>query len=204
MVSAVLLLVDAILISAVEGVRHEEVWIGVASVIWATLVAVWALAADRTVEWGKQEEEERLTGRPETRRTLVEWTQVLISSVALVGVAAVVFLMTLNLGLRAFDTRLAPPGQMLWVDENKYQIHLYCAGDGNGADRKWKVVPTVLFEGGEDSVERGLWQFADDMVKNGSIGRYCFADRPGMGWVWLSLSPLSKGSGFLANMMKTE
>ncbi|KAM7189982.1 hypothetical protein V8F20_009916 [Naviculisporaceae sp. PSN 640] len=190
-VSAVLLLVDTIVILAVEGVRHEEVWIGVASVIWATLVAVWALAADRTVQWGKREEEQRLTGRPETRRTLAEWSQVLISSVVLVGVAVVVFLMTLNLGLRAFDTRLAPPGQRLWVDENKYQIHLYCAGEGKGPDRKGRIVPTVLFEGGEDSVERGLWQFADDMVKNGSISRYCFADRPGMGWSDAAPSPLS-------------
>lgn len=182
-VTAVMLLVDTIIILAVGRVRHEEVWIGVASVFWAALISTWALGADRTVQWGKREEEERLTGRPETRRTLAEWIQVLVSSVVLVAVAAVVFLTTLNLGLRAFDTRLAPPGQMYWVDGDKYQIHLFCAGEWNGTDREGTEVPTVLFEGGEDPVEQGLWQFADDASRNGSIGRYCFADRPGLGWV---------------------
>ncbi|KAK4218743.1 hypothetical protein QBC37DRAFT_437043 [Rhypophila decipiens] len=190
-VSAVLLLVDTIVILAVEGVRHEEVWIGVASVVWATLISCWALAADRTVQWGKREEEERLTGRPETRRTLGEWAQVLTSSTVLVAVALVVFMMTLNVSLRAFDTRLAPPGERYWVDENKYQIHLYCAGDGNVNGGKGGNNVTVLFEGGEDAVEWGLWQFAEDAVKNGSIGRYCFADRPGLGWSDAAPSPLS-------------
>ena len=190
-VSAALLLVNTIVILAVERVRHEEVWVGVASVIWATLISVWAVAADRTVQWGKREEEERLTGRPETRRTLLEWIQVLLSSLVLGVIALVVLLVTCNLTLRAFDTRLAPPGGRYWVDEGKYQIHLYCAG--NETDGKGRKVTTVLFEGGEDAVERGLWQFADDAVKNGSISRYCFADRPGMGWVgafWLYLGEM--------------
>ena len=49
-VSAVLLLVDTIIILAVTKTRHEEVWVGVASVAWATLMATWAVVADRTVQ----------------------------------------------------------------------------------------------------------------------------------------------------------
>ena len=49
-VTAVLLLVDVIIMLAVEKTRHEEMWMGVASVIWATLMAIWAVAADRTVQ----------------------------------------------------------------------------------------------------------------------------------------------------------
>lgn len=49
-VTAALLLVDVVMMLAVEKTRHEELWVGVASVIWATLMAVWAVAADRTVQ----------------------------------------------------------------------------------------------------------------------------------------------------------
>lgn len=50
LITAVLLLTDIIIITAVKKTRHEEVWAGVASVIWATLMAIWAVVADRTVQ----------------------------------------------------------------------------------------------------------------------------------------------------------
>ncbi|KAL2018863.1 hypothetical protein VTK56DRAFT_288 [Thermocarpiscus australiensis] len=203
-VTAVLLLVDTVMILAVTKLRHEEIWIGIASVIWASLMAIWAVAADRTVQvrpypipkgdvswtrhwltgqkqWGKAEEERRLTGRPESRRTLLEWLAVLLSSVALIVITVVVVLMTCTLTLRALDSSLAPPGERYWVDGDRYQIHLYC--HGNRTDADGNKATTVLFEGGEDPVEFGLWQFAENAVKNGSIRRFCFADRPGMAWV---------------------
>jgi hypothetical protein len=180
-VTAVLLLVDAILILAVPRLRHEELWAGIASVIWALLMVIWSVAVDRTVAWGKAEEEERLTGRPESRRSLLEWSEVLLSTVALFVMAAVVVLTTCTLTIRGLDSSLDPPGERYWVDGDKYQIHLYC--HGNKTDASGGVATTVLLEGGEDPVERGLWQFAENAVKNGSIRRFCFADRPGMAWV---------------------
>ncbi|KAK3934478.1 hypothetical protein QBC46DRAFT_399669 [Diplogelasinospora grovesii] len=186
---AVLLLVNMIIILAVEKTRHEEAWVGVASAIWATLMALWAVVADRTVQWGKTEEEERLTGRAETRRTLLEWSEVLLSTTGLSIMAVAVVLMTWNLMLRAIDTRVAPPGQMYWVDEDTYQIHVLCKG--NETDANGNRVSTVLFEGGEDPVETGLWGVAENALKNGSISRYCFADRPGMAWSDAAPSPLS-------------
>lgn len=97
--------------------------------------------------------------------------------------------MTCTLTLRALDSRLAPPGERYWVDENKYQIHLYCRGDKIGADGNRTT--TVLFEGGEDPVEWGMWQLADNALENGSIGRYCFTDRPGLAWSDTAPSPFS-------------
>ena len=179
--TALVLLVDAVVILAVTKLRHDELWIGVASVIWASLTSIWFVAVDRTVQWGKAEEEERLTGRPESRRSLLEWAAVLLSSIAMVIIALGVLLLTCTLIMRALDAGLAPPGERYWVNEGKYQIHLYCSG--NKTDAAGNKTTTVLFEGGEDPVERGLWQFAANAVKNGSIDRFCFADRPGMAWV---------------------
>lgn len=181
LVMAVLLLIDMIVIVAVPKIRHEEVWTGVASVVWTLLMAVWTLVADRTVQWGKAEEEQRLTGREESRRSLVEWAEVLLSTVFLSLLVAVAFLLTCTLIQRAVDAQVTPPGVLYWVDGDKYQIHLHC--HGNTTDTSGQKLPTVLFEGGEDAVEYGLWQFADNAVTNGSFSRYCFADRPGMAWV---------------------
>ncbi|KAI2467693.1 hypothetical protein F4781DRAFT_400832 [Annulohypoxylon bovei var. microspora] len=186
-----LLLVDVVLLISVEKTRHEEGWVGMVSVLWAFLVAVWTLLTDRLVAWGKTEEEERLTGRAETRRTLGEWTAVLISIILMVVLTLVVLLTFCTLILRALDAGLAPPGKLYWVDGDKYTIHVYC--HGNHTDSKGARLPTVLFEGGEGTVEDGLWQFANTAIKNGSISRYCFVDRPGLAWSDTAPSPLSAG-----------
>ncbi|KAI0409730.1 hypothetical protein F4802DRAFT_593367 [Xylaria palmicola] len=183
-----LLLVNAILLISVQQTRYEEGWVGMASVLWALIMAIWTLTTDRLVEWGKYEEEERLTGRAETRRTLGEWVAVLISTISMVILAVVLFLMTCTLILRALDSGLAVPGKLYWVDGNKYRLHVYCQGNRTGSE-----LPTVLIEGGEGPVESGLWDFADNAIKNGSISRYCFVDRPGFAWSDTAPSPLSAG-----------
>ncbi|KAI4863740.1 hypothetical protein F4820DRAFT_361765 [Hypoxylon rubiginosum] len=186
-----LLLVNAILVISVEKTRHEEGWVGMVSVLWALLMAIWTLLMDRLVEWGKTEEEERLTGRAETRRTLGEWTAVLVSTLLMIILALIVVLTTCTLILRALDAGLAPPGELFWIDGDKYMIHVYC--HGNKTDSKGRTLPTVLLEGGADPVEDGLWQFADEAINNGSISRYCFVDRPGFAWSDTAPSPLSAG-----------
>ncbi|KAJ8111265.1 hypothetical protein ONZ43_g5662 [Nemania bipapillata] len=178
-----LLFLDAIFLISIEKTRYEEGWVG------AFLTVIWTLVTDRLVEWGKYEEEERLTGRAETRRTLGEWVAVLVSTISMVILAIVVFLMTCTLLLRALDSGLAVPGKLYWVDGAKYRLHVYCRGNHTGT----RVVPTVLIEGGEGPVENGLWEFADNAVKNGSINRYCFVDRPGFAWSDTAPSPLSAG-----------
>ncbi|OTB08864.1 hypothetical protein M426DRAFT_316891 [Hypoxylon sp. CI-4A] len=187
----VLLLVNTVLLLSVGKTRHEEGWVGMVSVLWAFLMAVWTLLTDRLVQWGKTEEEERLTGRAETRRTLGEWTAVLVSTFSMIVLALVALLTTLTLILRALDAGLAPPGELFWVDGDKYMMHVYC--HGNKTNSEGTKLPTVLLEGGEGPVEDGLWQFADNAVNNGSISRYCFVDRPGFAWSDTAPSPLSAG-----------
>ena len=74
-----LLAIDMILILAIPRIRLEEGWVGIASVVWAFVMAVWCILTDRVVAYGKHEEEERLTGRAETRRTLKEWLAVTVA-----------------------------------------------------------------------------------------------------------------------------
>lgn len=182
---------DMVMILSVQKIRYEERWVGVVSVIWALLTSLWTLLTDRMVEWGKAEEEERLTGRAETRRTLFEWSGVMLSTIAYAIMSVAVFLITVTIILRALDAGVAPPGKQYWVDNHKYRIHVYC--HGNKTDTKGNDLPTVLFEGGERPVEYEFWDFADNALKNGSISRYCFTDRPGYGWSDSAPSPSSAG-----------
>jgi len=190
LVIAVFLLTDMIMIVAVSKLRVEEGWVGIASIIWALLISVWTVITDRTVAWGKHEEEERLTGRQETRRSLKEWSSVFISTAILVIIAIVAVLMSCNLILRARDASLPAPGEKYYVDGDKYQIHVYCAGDPHITANN-TLLPTVFFEAGDGPFEHGLNIIAENALKNGSISRYCYADRPGIAWSDNAPSPFS-------------
>lgn len=191
LVLAVILLIDMIVVVAVPKLRLEEGWVGIASVVWAVLMSFWTVFTDRIVTWGKHEEEERLTGRQETRRTLREWCAVATSTVILVILAIVTVLLTATLILRARDASLAPPGERYYVDGDKYQIHVFCEGNHTNSDGK--RLPTVLFEAGDGSFAGGMNQIALGAIANGSISRYCYSDRPGLGWSDNAPSPFSAG-----------
>jgi len=49
----------------------------------------------------------------------------------------------------------------------------------------------VLFEAGDGPFEHGMSQIAENALLNGSITRYCYADRPGIAWSDNAPSPFS-------------
>lgn len=189
---SVLLLIDMIIILAVTHLRSEEGWVGIASVIWAALIGFYNVIANRTVQWGKGAEEERLTGRQETRRSAKEWIAVLIATVIMVIYTLIVILLTATLCLRAKDASLKAPGEKYWVDDDKYQIHLDCVGDQT-YDKEGNPLPTVMLEGGDMPVEDSFEKWIASAQSNGTIGRYCYWDRPGIAWSDNAPSPHSAG-----------
>lgn len=180
-----------IMILSVYRIRVEEGWIGIISVIWTLLMSIWALYTDRIVSWGKHGEEERLTGRQETRRTLFEWLAVFSSTIVLIAITFVAFLLSCTLILRVRDSSLNAPGKMYFVDGEKYQIHLFCTPEISHDHNK--TSPTVLFESGDKAFMAGMIQIAESAMQNKSISRYCYSDRPGIGWSDNSPSPFSAG-----------
>ena len=189
---ALLLLVDMIIIVVVPKIRAEESPPGIASVVWATLVSIWCVATDRIVAWGKREEEERLTGRQERRRTFRGWLAVMLATVILVIYIIIALFMTATLIIRARDASLDYEGERYRVDDNKYEVHLACVGDvekGPNGER----APTVLLEAGEDPLEYDFEYWVFNALENGTISRYCYWDRPGYGWSDSAPSPHSAG-----------
>lgn len=186
-----ILVIDMIIILAVPQIRLEEGWVGIASVVWAVVIAAWCVIADRIVAWGKAEEEERLTGRPETRRTLREWIAVFLSTTILVIFVAITILMTGTLAIRSRDATLSMDGEKYLVDGDKYAVHLACVGNVTHANGRKE--PTVILEAGEQPSEYDFEHWVYNAVQNKTISRYCYWDRPGYGWSDNAPSPHSAG-----------
>lgn len=191
-VIALFLLIDLIIIVSVGRLRMEEGPPGIASVVWAFLIAAWCVVTDRVVAWGKAEEEERLTGRAETRHTLKEWLAILTATIILSIYALIAIFFTATLVIRSRDATLDAPGDRINVDGGKYAVHLACVGNAT-VDALGQKVPTVLLESGEEPTEFDFEHWVYAAQQNGSIGRYCFWDRPGYGWSDNAPSPHSAG-----------
>ena len=189
---AFFLLIDVIIIGAVPRVRAEEGWVGIAAAVWSTLIALFNVVTDRVVAWGKKEEEERLTGRKETRRSLREWCAVFTATIVEVIMIVAVILLTATLILRSRDAGVAAPGKRYPVDGDKYELHLNCIGNvtQNAAGER---IPTVLLEGPGSPVEYTFEDWVFDAYKNGTIKRYCYYDRPGLAFSDNAPSPHSGG-----------
>jgi pimeloyl-ACP methyl ester carboxylesterase len=188
----VIIFIDLIIIVAVPRIRGEEGPPGIASVVWAVFISGWCVLTDRVVAWGKKEEEERLTGRPETRRTLKGWLAVLTATIILSIYIVIVIFMTATLIIRSRDATLEMDGQRFWVDGNKYQVHLACMGNATTSS-DGKRSPTVLLEAGEDPSEYDFEHWAYAAYQNGTIDKYCYWDRPGYAWSDNAPSPHSAG-----------
>ncbi|OCL12865.1 hypothetical protein AOQ84DRAFT_284277 [Glonium stellatum] len=190
-VIAIFLIIDAIIILAVPRIRFEEGWVGIASVVWAAIIALWCVLTDRVVAWGKREEEERLTGRPETRRTVKEWLAVLAATMISIVFIIIVVLMTGTLSIRAQDASLEMYGERIFVDGDKYQVHLACVG--NVTYTYDKRDPTIILEAGETPSEYDFEHWVYSSYESGIISRYCYWDRPGYAWSDNAPSPHSAG-----------
>ncbi|KAJ6144138.1 hypothetical protein N7470_008033 [Penicillium chermesinum] len=163
---AFFLVVDMLLIVVVPRIRQEEGWVGIISVVWAIVVSIYQIIQNRAVATGKREEEERLTGREETRRSLREWLAVTVETVALVVMALAAILIMATLSIRIRDATLEPRGTRYSVHGESYQVHLACVGNrtAENADE-----PTILLEGGYGPVEHTLQPFMEDAYRSGII-----------------------------------
>jgi len=188
--------IDMIIALAVGGIRYEEDIVGIVSIVWCLLMVLWTVLIDIVVKHGKATVEEEMMGHAEMNRSWRERLEVGTSGVALVILLGCVIFMTITLIIRAVDWSTGPPGKRYSVNAGTYRIHLHC--EGNITDSKGNKLPTVLLEGGEDAVEDGLWQLAEESVRNGSISRFCFVDRPGYAWSDAAPSPMSAGMEVMA------
>jgi pimeloyl-ACP methyl ester carboxylesterase len=123
---------------------------------------------------------------------LKEWLGVLTSTVFLSIFVAITVLMTATLLIRASDAGLEWYGDRIYVDGDKYQVHIGCLGNVTYT-KDGKRKPTILLEAGENPAEWHFEHWAYAAVQNGTIDRYCYWDRPGYAWSDNAPSPHSAG-----------
>ena len=173
LILSIFLFVNALIILLAPPLRHQEGWVGLATVLWAAVVGgIWTIVTDRVVEWGKAEEEERLIGRVEDRYTGIEWLKVMLTTFGLVIVVVLEILITMTLILRLRDASLEPTGHKYWAQSHRFQIHIACFGNASSS------TPLVFLEGGENSAEDFATWIAEAQDED-LIGQYCYWDRPG-------------------------
>ncbi|RPA81361.1 hypothetical protein BJ508DRAFT_414800 [Ascobolus immersus RN42] len=184
----VTLLVDTIMVVAVGQLRSQAGWVGVVSLAWAALMSSWIVVCGKVVEEVREEEEIRVNRVMETRRTVGEWSGVLVSSILYVGLFVVALMLTIQLGLNASDGALHVPGKKVFVDGSRYQLHVFCSSPPLNTSQ-----PTFLVESGDLPVQSGLESLLMEAHQDGLISRYCYYDRPGYAFSDNAPSPLSAG-----------
>ncbi|CEP20336.1 unnamed protein product [Cyberlindnera jadinii] len=170
--------------------RGEMGLIGFFTGLWALITVGSTSLCEYLVELGKAEEEIRLTGRVEIRRTLGEWLVVFVRNTLKTIFLVYVTLISLNVLLHSFDVlRVKPWGERVWVEDDQFTLHVACYGDVTNTTSAASQ-PIVLLESGHDSVEE-FSEWVEELHQLNKVERYCIYDRPGYGFSDSSPSPVS-------------
>lgn len=186
---------DLFLVLVVPGLRYDEYMVGIWTFVWTLFASVFGSFADYLVEQGKIHEEIRLTGRPETRKSFYEYSVIMVRNVLRCVLLILFVLISLNIWLDAFDSRIAPWGEKVGVEDNSFGIHISCYGDVylNETSRDLDPQPILLLEAGQWDSSEDYASWVDELYQLNKIERYCIYDRPGSGFSDSSPSPLSIG-----------
>lgn len=171
--------------------RTDMGLIGLMAGLWALVAVLSTSVSEYLVEQGKVQEEIRLTGRVETRRTLGEWFVVLFRNTLKSIMLLYVSLIALNVILHSFDMlRVKPWGEQIWVEDDQFTLHVACYGDVTNTTDDTATQPIVLLEGGHGSSEE-FSEWVEELHHLNKVERYCIYDRPGYGFSDSSPSPIS-------------
>lgn len=188
--SLALLLFDLFLLLVVPYQRSQVGLSEYIALLFATLTVGINYYSNIFVMRAKTQEEVRLTGRPETRKTLNEHVVIGLEFFLKFLLVLYVLAITLNILLRSVDVVVSKPwGELVPTVDDQYRIHLYCEGDvyGNSSSQ-----PIILLESGHESSEEfSLW--LQELHQLNRVDRYCIYDRPGYGFSDSSPSPYSLG-----------
>ncbi|EGV61673.1 alpha/beta-hydrolase [Yamadazyma tenuis ATCC 10573] len=185
-VTAGLLGVDFLVMFSVTYLRHQFGFIGNFLMLWTLATVLFNCYADYTVERAKVYQEIRYTGRPENRKTFFEAIVISFKFLIKLVLFVIIWNISLNLWLMAFDTHEKPPGKMVAVNNDQFKLHLSCYGDMTNGSQ-----PIVLVEGGQTTSSEEFQEWIEELYDLNKLERYCFYDRPGYGFSDSAASPVS-------------
>lgn len=206
-------LIQLLLVLLIPYFRRYYGALGIFSLLWSFLVSSCALVLSPIVVLkGKTQEEIRLTGRPETRRTWGEMFR-LSSSLTLLSVLVVVPYTIIFLGflLEIYDsTQLvsrngpASGGQLIPIYDTKshlhskssyfsYSVYIECTPENLNVEAphpKAPRPPVVVIESDDRVTSQALYKgWVEELYKDDKVARVCFWNRPGRGFSDVAPSP---------------
>lgn len=158
------------------------------------------LVSNRFVSFMKAEEETRLTGRVEDRKTFMEYMKISTEVAMKMLLLFYVIFCSMNILLKSIDYAFVKPwGKIINVDiidNNVFGVHLYCQGvnqyDQSTVNNENEVSkqPILLLEASHGSSEDFV-KWVEELHFLNKVDRFCIYDRPGYGFSDSAPSPYS-------------
>lgn len=211
---------DLFVILVIPGQRRQFGFSEYLTLLFAMFSIGLNLASNRFVLHAKHQEEVRLTGRIETRKTFIEHlligTEFALKFLLVLYVVAI----SLNIFLRSIDAWVDRPwGKLVPAGDDQYSIHLYCQGDVYKKEEDGAIEnsqqfanassseeqPTIIIDSGNESSEEFV-SWVQELYQLNKIHKYCLYDRPGYGFSDSSPSPYSVGinADILSSVLQRE
>ncbi|KAK9463945.1 uncharacterized protein V1516DRAFT_669102 [Lipomyces oligophaga] len=201
------LLLNLILVVSVNKLRNYEGNVfSVLVNLWLLFSVAWIQFCNYMVERSRvtlevQVSGHEFTGASRAKKSWKMWFSLVWALIVLAFLLALVVLLTLSILVDSYDSRLSPPGKYVQVEEDLYRIHIYCSSSsvaGNETDNGNYTGTTILLEPGSVSAETFARSLIVPEVAEGSRSsienmRYCYWDRPGLGFSDNAPSPMSAG-----------
>ncbi|KAK9475998.1 hypothetical protein V1514DRAFT_338286 [Lipomyces japonicus] len=182
---------------------------GILALLWVIFSAFWVFVSSILVDRAARGQEERIIGRRadeiQARRSWKQWCSVMWTLILFIILLVLVFFTTLSIIVDAYDSRVAPSGDLVTVQDGAYRVHLYCSRPADDSED-----PTILLEPGVTSAEvfaQEWTAYSIDDEKSSIYGmRYCYWDRPGKAFSDNGQSPLSAGMSIdaLSNALSVQ
>lgn len=197
-----------ILAVTIPHARHFYGIVGIFTIFWTVAsLGLTLVMTPYTVKWGQDYEEERLTGRVETRRTLGEWFKVSISLILLLALVVVpALLFFFGFLLEIYDTARLFHGEgaatkglfvpIRYEGHSKYSVYIECTPENHyvedGGISKSVERPIVLIEA-DDRVSAQVFYkgWLEELYEANKVSQVCLWNRPGRGFSDVASSPFS-------------
>ena len=217
-----LFFIQFILMWTIPHLRHSYSIVGIVTTGWTWFSCLVALVITPiVVQWGKEHEEVRLTGRRENRRTVTEWFKISLSFLLLtllVIIPSILFFCgfmldvydTTRLITRTGDATVGSFVPVTTTGHHRYDVYIECTPTHKRLNPPLpdnRDPPIVLIEADDRVSAQALYEgWVEELYNVNKVAKVCFWNRPGRGFSDVAPSPfsLSESASALTTALDTD
>jgi pimeloyl-ACP methyl ester carboxylesterase len=213
--------IQFILMWTIPHLRHTYSIVGIVTTGWTWFSFLVALVITPiVVQWGKEHEEVRLTGRRENRRTVTEWLKISLSFLLLnlfVIIPSILFFCgfmldvydTTRLITRTGDATVGSFVPVTTTGHHRYDVYIECTPTHKRLNPPLpdnRDPPIVLIEADDRVSAQAIYEgWVEELYNINKVAKVCFWNRPGRGFSDVAPSPfsLSESASALTTALET-